>query len=79
MTTELIAVYMNGQTHVVCYVREAGVVLDFNLRASEAPLQRTDGLLEDIAEKVSAYFRLAWHFAADISAGPKNYGRVAFH
>ena len=63
-TTELIAVFMNGQTHVVCYLKEAHGYLDYNRRREVPGLQPSDGSLEDIANQVAAYFRTNWSSAA---------------
>jgi hypothetical protein len=65
-TTKIVAVMMAGETHVVCYVREAGGILDFNHRANADPILKSDGTLEDIAEKTAAYFRNKWHMASEI-------------
>ena len=56
----LVVVMMGGQTHVVCYVREARGFLDFNRRALTDPIVPSDGSLEDIADKVAASFRSRW-------------------
>jgi hypothetical protein len=79
-TTRLVAVFMEGQTHVVCYVSEVGAYLDFNLRAEEKALQKTDGRLEDMAEKVASYFRSPWRFAAEVTyqEGARRLGAIAF-
>jgi hypothetical protein len=79
-TPQLVAVFMDGQTHVVCYVREVECYLDFNFRNESTPLQPTNGLLEDIAAKVSAHFRSTWHCVAEFTceAGLRRFGRIAF-
>ncbi|MDB6108973.1 MAG: hypothetical protein JWR69_723 [Pedosphaera sp.] len=59
-TTRLIAVFMTQQTHVVCYVKEAGAYLDYNNRKKASPLVPTSGALPDIAAKVARSFRTPW-------------------
>ncbi len=79
-TTRLIAIFMEGQTHVVCYVKESRSYLDYNCRRLPAPLQPTDGELEDIADKVALYFHSTWHCVAEYNsqAGIRRFGRIAF-
>lgn len=79
-TTRLVAVFMAGQTHVVCYVKEAGCYLDYNCRAQASPLQPTDGTLKDIANKVSACFRTTWRSVAEFTeeADHRTFGQMAF-
>jgi hypothetical protein len=79
-TTQLIAVFMDGQTHVVCYVQEVQGYLDYNLRGRDIPLQPSSGQLEDIADQVSAYFRTPWRSVAEFEsqAGIRRFGRIAF-
>jgi hypothetical protein len=62
--TKLVVVMMSKQTHVVCYVKEAGGFLDFNHRADSRPVIESNGSVEDIAGKVAAYFRRDWHMAS---------------
>jgi hypothetical protein len=64
-TTKLVVIMMEKQTHVVCYVKEAGGFLDFNHRTEPHPIVGSDGSLEDIADKVSAYFRSKWRIASE--------------
>ncbi len=64
--TKLVTVMMKAQTHVVCYVQEARGFLDFNHRADLRPVVPSDGSLEDIALKVSTYFRSNWWMASEI-------------
>jgi hypothetical protein len=63
-TTKLVVVMMSKQTHVVCYVKEAGGFLDYNHRADAHPLIASDGSLEDIAGKVAGDFRSQWRMAS---------------
>jgi hypothetical protein len=62
--TKMVVVMMSNQTHVVCYVKEAGGFLDYNYRADSHPVIASDGTLEDIAGKVAGYFRSPWHMAS---------------
>jgi hypothetical protein len=59
-TTRLVAVYMERQTHVVCYVKEVGAYLDYNKRNDASPLVPSDGTLADIAGKVARSFGSRW-------------------
>jgi hypothetical protein len=63
-TTKMVVVMMSTQTHVVCYVKEAGGFLDYNHRADAHPVIASDGSLEDIAGKVAGDFRSQWHMAS---------------
>lgn len=63
--TKLVVIMMEEQTHVVCYVKEAGGFLDFNHRADAHPIVRSDGSLEDIAAKTAAYFREPWRMVSE--------------
>ena len=79
-TTKLVAVFMKGQTHVVCYVDEIHGYLDYNLRKETSAIQLASGELEDIADKVSAYFRNPWRSASEFKyeADQPRFGRVVF-
>jgi hypothetical protein len=63
-TTKLVVVMMSKQTHVVCYVKEAGGFLDYNHRADSHPIIESNGSLEDIAGKVASFFRSDWQMAS---------------
>jgi hypothetical protein len=63
-TTKLVVVMMSKQTHVVCYVKEAGGFLDYNHRADPHPVVASDGSLEDIAGKVAGDFRSQWRMVS---------------
>ena len=79
-TTRLIAVFMDGQTHVICYVEEIKGYLDYNCRQELAAVQATTGELEDMANKVSAFFRSPWRSAFEFTyhAGERRVGRIVF-
>jgi len=64
--TRLVAVMLEHQTHVVCYVEEGRGFLDFNHRADAQPIIKSDGSLEDIAQKVAGDFRSHWRTASEI-------------
>ena len=80
-TTRLIAVFMDGQTHVVCYVNEAHGYLDYNLRREACALQPAGPELEKVADKVAAYFRTAWRSAAEFTyeGSSARFGQIVFH
>jgi hypothetical protein len=59
-STQLIAVFMEKQVHVVCYVKEIGAYLDYNNRKKPVPLVPTNGSLSDIATKVARTFHAPW-------------------
>jgi len=63
-TTKLVVVMMSKQTHVVCYIKEAGGFLDYNHRADANPVIASNGSLEDIAGKVAGDFRSDWRMAS---------------
>ena len=79
-TTKLVAVFMKGQTHVVCYVDEIHGYLDYNLRKEASAIQIASGKLEEIADKVAAYFRTPWRSASEFSyeANEPRFGRIVF-
>lgn len=63
--THLVAVFMERQVHVVCYVAEAKAYLDYNNRSLASPLVATDGGLPDIAGKVAKSFHSAWRCVSE--------------
>jgi hypothetical protein len=65
-TTKLVVVMMSKQTHVVCYVKEAGGFLDYNHRSDAHPVIASNGSLEDIADKVASDFRAQWQMTSAI-------------
>ena len=65
--TKPVVIMMQGQTHAVCYVQEAHGFLDFNHRADADSVVSSTGSLEDIALKVSTYFRSKWWMASEVS------------
>jgi hypothetical protein len=79
-TTKLVAVFMQGQTHVVCYVDEIHGYLDYNLRKEASAVQGASGKLEEIADKVAAYFRTPWRSASEFNyeANQPRFGRIIF-
>lgn len=79
-TTRLIAIFMDGQTHVICYVEEIKGYLDYNHRQDSAAVQATTGDLEDMADKVATFFRLPWRCVGEITyhGGDRRIGRIVF-
>jgi hypothetical protein len=63
-TAKMVVVMMPAQTHVVCYIKEAGGFLDYNHRQDAHPIIASDGSLEDIADKVASDFRSSWRMAS---------------
>lgn len=60
-TTKLVAIRMPGLvTHVVCYVVEEKVYLDFNNRVYLSRTERSDPDLRSIAQKVARSFEANW-------------------
>lgn len=80
-TTTLVAIFMDGQTHVVCYIKEIHGYLDYNLRQGASAVQPSDAKLSDIADKVAAYFRTPWRSVSEFTyqAGVPRFGKIAFH
>lgn len=64
-TPRLIAVFMERQVHVVCYVLETKAYLDFNNRKLSSPSVASDGTLADIAQKVARSFHAPWTCASE--------------
>lgn len=62
----IVAVAMEGETHVVCYVPEVKGFLDFNHRADAKPVISCAGTLESVAEIVSAEFRSKWRMVSEV-------------
>ncbi|HEY3852995.1 MAG TPA: transglutaminase domain-containing protein [Verrucomicrobiae bacterium] len=77
---KLVVVMMSQQTHVVCYIKEAGGFLDYNHRADAQPVVPSDGSLEDIAQKVAGDFHSDWRMASAFrySKGNPIYGQLVF-
>ncbi len=60
-TTRLISIRMPGLlTHVVCYVVEEKVYLDFNNRVYLSRTEKADPDLREIAQKVARSFEANW-------------------
>ena len=66
-TTRLIAIFMPHQTHVVCYVEEVHGYLDYNCRKEPCTVQSAGGKIEEVADKVAAYFRTTWRYASELT------------
>jgi hypothetical protein len=61
----LIVVFMPKTIHVVCFVKETGTYLDYNLRKHEMKTVRATDDVGAIADKVALGFREAWYCAAE--------------
>ncbi len=59
-TTQLIAVRMKGETHVVCYIAETKSYLDYNYRKEESKLVSSSRSITEIAKKVADSFNRNW-------------------
>lgn len=59
-TTQLIAVRMKGETHVVCYINEKKSYLDYNLRSERQKLVPCEKSITAIARKVASSFARDW-------------------
>lgn len=79
--THLIAVFMEQQVHVVCYVTEAKAYLDYNNRRQLFPLVPTNGSLADIAAKVAQSFHTTWRCVSEYTRqnGLQHTLRTDFH
>jgi hypothetical protein len=61
----LISVRMPGMTHVVCYVTEDLIYLDFNNRIYFRPLEKSGPEVRAIADKVCKSFDCSWTTASE--------------
>lgn len=64
-TTRLVAVFMPGKVHVVCYVAELKCYLDYNRRKETEPLVKCDGTLASIGASVAASFHSDWRSVSE--------------
>ncbi len=69
-TTQLIAVRMKGETHVVCYVNETKSYLDYNLRKEANPTILCENSITEIASKVSNSFDRPWIATYEFTYNP---------
>ena len=76
-TTKLVVVMMSTQTHVVCYVKEAGGFLDYNHRARLASHYHLRRFVGRIAGKVAGDFRS--HGGWPLLPLPKRLARLPRH
>ena len=79
-TTRLIAVFMPGQTHVVCYVKESHGYLDYNRRRDTTAIQPAGEKLEEVADQVATYFRAPWQSVSEFTYHGiyPRFGRIVF-
>ncbi|MEP6662946.1 MAG: transglutaminase-like domain-containing protein [Verrucomicrobiota bacterium] len=59
-TTRLIAVRMDGDTHVVCYIKETKSYLDYNYREENEKTILSGSSISEIAGKVAKSFEKNW-------------------
>lgn len=59
-TTRLIAVRMQGETHVVCYIAETKSYLDYNCRKDSQKMVPCSASIKEIARKVALSFNRGW-------------------
>jgi len=64
-TPKLVAVFMERQVHVICFVAETKTYLDFNNRKLACASVSSDGTLSDIARKVAQSFHASWTCASE--------------
>jgi Transglutaminase-like superfamily len=79
--TRLVAVFMPGEVHVVCYVAEVSSYLDFNRRKERSPLVKCDGALSAIGASVAQSFHSEWISTSEYTfqKGVTNFVLTAFH
>jgi hypothetical protein len=65
-TPRLVAVFMDKEVHVVCYIVQTNNYLDYNRRKDRTLISST-GALDDIAEKVARSFRSTWHSVSEFT------------
>jgi len=70
-TPRMIAIRMKGETHVVCYIDEAGGYLDYNTRKDQHPLVPCSPEITAIATKVAAGFRRDWVATYEFTYDPQ--------
>jgi transglutaminase-like putative cysteine protease len=70
-TPRMIAIRMKGETHVVCYIEEAGGYLDYNTRKDQNPLVPCSPEITAIATKVAAGFRRDWVATYEFTYDPQ--------
>ena len=79
-TTRLVAVFMEKEVHVVCYVAQTNNYLDYNHRKDRILIPST-GELADIADKVAASFRSRWLSVSEVTfkGQLRQFVRTEFH
>jgi hypothetical protein len=80
-TTRLVAVFMAGEVHVVCYVAEVGGYLDYNRRHEPSPVVKCDDSLATIGASVAKSFHSDWVSASEYTFqdGEANFVLTEFH
>ena len=69
-TTQLIAVRMKGETHVVCYINETKSYLDYNARKEANPTVSCENSITEIAIRVARSFDRAWIATYEFTYNP---------
>lgn len=59
-TPRMIAIRMKGETHVICYIKEMGGYLDYNVRKEANPIVPCSPSIMEIASKVAHGFGRDW-------------------
>ena len=79
-TPHLVAVFMEKQVHVVCYVTQTNNYLDYNHRKDRTLVPST-GTLDDIADKVASSFRSRWYSVSEFTfdGSARQFVRTEFH
>jgi hypothetical protein len=79
-TPHLVAVFMEREVHVVCFVAQTNSYLDYNHR-KDGLLVSSNGALDDIADKVARSFRSPWHSVSEFTydGSVRQFVRTEFH
>jgi hypothetical protein len=80
-SARLVAVFMQHEVHVVCYVAETHSYLDYNRRKQASPLVKCDGDLAAIAASIAQSFRSPWRSASEFTFrnGARRFVSTVFH
>ena len=78
-TPRVFVVFMEGATHVVCFVAETHSYLDYNHRRDRVLVPST-GTLADVAQKVATSFKSRWYSVSEVtfSEGVRRFVRTEF-
>jgi hypothetical protein len=80
-STQLVAVYLPHDVHVVCYVAETHSYLDYNRRKQAAPLVKCNRDLAAIAASVARSFHSSWRSVSEFTfrKGVRHFVSTVFH